>query len=172
VTPVHDTSLPGKADERPPRKNRPRFLGPLAFAGSLVLVAVWLLLGPMRGALHEERDFKAAVVCPERTAPTGSADCLRTVTARIDRTEPVNGTRSAAYWLYVTEPGGKSDRARIDGFSGPASPTAWSGARIQVTEWRGKIRYVDFSDGRRYTHADPRGSYQPYYSAGLGLEDC
>ncbi|WP_405888569.1 hypothetical protein OG762_28600 [Streptomyces sp. NBC_01136] len=169
MTSVHDTSSPGRADDRPPRKNRPRFLGLLAFAGSLVLVAVWLLLGPMRDALHEERDFRAAVACPERTASTGSEGCLRTVTARIDRTDPVEGTRSAAYWLYVTEPGGKTDRARIDGSSGPASATAWSGARIQVTEWRGKIRYVAFSDGRQYTHADPRGSYRPYYSAGLGL---
>ncbi|MER5900342.1 hypothetical protein ABT150_09610 [Streptomyces mirabilis] len=168
MTPVQDTPPSPRSDDPPPRRRRPGVVPPVVFGGCLVLIGVWLLLGPMLGARHEERDFRAAVACPEKTDSTGSEDCLRTVSARIDHTEVVTGNRSASYRLYVTEADGRNDRARISG-SGPKSPKAWSGVRVQVTQWRGKIRYVDFPAGRQYTQADPRNTYRLFYAGGLGL---
>ncbi|WP_327428939.1 hypothetical protein [Streptomyces sp. NBC_01236] len=160
---------PGRAGSAPPNRPHPSATWPAALGGVLLLIAAWLLLVNVRGALAEEREFRAAVACPTRTVSTGgSEDCLRTVTARIDRAERDTKHKGASYWLYVTEPGGKKDSAWIKGHT-PGSPTAWSGAHVKVTLWRGEIRYVDFPAGRLSTHADPRGSYRPRLAASLGI---
>ncbi|WP_406501674.1 hypothetical protein [Streptomyces sp. NBC_00500] len=156
----------------PPRRNRPSVWGPATIGCVLLLSAAWLLLVSTRGALHEERDFRAALACTttqtDSDSNSNSDDCLRTVTARIDRAERDTKHKGASYWLYVTEPGGKKDSAWISGHT-PDSPTAWAGTHVKVTLWRGEIRYVDFPAGRLSTHADPRGSYRPRLAAALGI---
>ncbi|MEV0494151.1 hypothetical protein [Streptomyces atratus] len=141
-----------------------------AMLGSVcVLVAAWLLLVTMRGALDEERAFRAAVSCAsDGDVPGGrDNDCLRAVRAGIDRTERVEG-RTPSYWLYVTEADGTSSRTRLRG-SPQEPPIARAGMRVEVTYWRGQIRYVDFESVRQYTNADPRGDYRLFCACGLAL---
>ncbi|MEV0774523.1 hypothetical protein [Streptomyces sp. NPDC050428] len=148
-----------------------------AVIGSLcALVAAWLLLVNVRGELAEERAFRAAVSCDS------GDDCLRTTAARVDRTERVEGKKTASYFLYVTEADGTSSSPRLWG-DAPEPPTAWAGTRVEVTYWRGQIRYVDFDSdtgvdtgsdtgsgsGRHYTTADPRGDHKPFAAFGLAL---
>lgn len=141
---------------------RPGLILGTAFA----LLAAWLLLVTTPGSRDDERAFTAAAECP---APVrGDADCLRTVPAVIDRTEKVTRSRSASYWLYITEADGTSTRTRIDG-SARQHPGARPGAGVEVTYWQGQIRYVDFPSERRHTNADPRGSYRIPLTLGLGL---
>ncbi|MFB8350642.1 hypothetical protein [Streptomyces niveus] len=126
------------------------------------LVAAWLLLVNVRGAVDEERAFRAAVGCDS------GDDCLRTAEARIDRTERVEGRKTTSYFLYVTEADGTKSSPRLWG--SPSEPPATTkGTRVEVTYWRGEIRYVDFDSTRRYTTADPRGDYRPFASFGLAI---
>ncbi|MBT2396086.1 hypothetical protein [Streptomyces sp. ISL-100] len=130
-----------------------------------VLVAAWLLLVTMSGALDQERAFKAAVSC----APGDrDDDCLWTVAARIDRTEPLKRRKSSSYWLYVAKADGTSSRTRFKG-SPQEPPIAHVGGTVEVTYWRGQIRYVDFESARRYTTADPRGDYKLFCAWGLAI---
>ncbi|GAA2499695.1 hypothetical protein [Streptomyces gobitricini] len=148
-----------------PRSAAKRPVLPSAALGIVfILVAAWLLFR-VPGALQEERRFEAAAAC---TAPAGSDECLRTVPARVGHTERAGRSRTPNFWLYVTQADGTPARTRLAG-SPPSSPTAWSGSRVRVTYWQGQIRYVDFTDGRRYTYADPRGSYRLFLAGGLGL---
>ncbi|MFJ6611401.1 hypothetical protein ACIQPT_14120 [Streptomyces sp. NPDC091289] len=141
---------------------RPGLILGTAFA----LVAAWLLLVTTPGSRDRERAFTAAADCP---APVrGDADCLRTVTAVIDRTERVTRSKSPSYWLYITEADGTSTRTRIDG-SPRQYPVARPGEGVEVTYWQGQIRYVDFASERRPTNADPRGAYRIPLTLGLGL---
>ncbi|MGW0393524.1 hypothetical protein ACWDYJ_22055 [Streptomyces sp. NPDC003042] len=141
-------------------------MGPLC-----ALVAAWLLLVAMPGALDEEHRFRAAVDCASGggAVPGGrDDDCLRTTVARIDRTESVKGRKTASYWLYVTEADGTSTRTRLEGRP-QDPPVAREAARVEVTYWQGQIRYVDFESARRYTNADPRGDYRLFCAFGLAL---
>ncbi|MEV5339567.1 hypothetical protein AB0K93_13910 [Streptomyces sp. NPDC052676] len=126
------------------------------------LVAAWLLLVPMRGALDDERAFRAAVACGADGARDG--DCLWTVTARIERVEVDRGRRSHSYWLYLREADGTSSRTRLND-----SPPAGAGQRVEVTYWRDRIRYVDFPTERRPTTADPRDDHRVYTAWALGI---
>ncbi|WP_033321434.1 hypothetical protein [Streptomyces yerevanensis] len=142
-----------------------------AVIGSLgVLVAAWLLLVSMNGALDDERAFRGAVGCASGSgeADRRDGDCLWTVAARIERTEEETGRKTSSYWLYVTEADGTSSRTRITG-SAQEHPIARAKARVEVTYWRGQIRYVDFDSGRRYTTADPRGDYKLFCAWGLAV---
>lgn len=142
-----------------------------AVIGSVcVLVAAWLLLVTMRGALSDGRAFRAAVSCASDGDVAGGRDdgCLRTVAARIDRTERVEGRKTPTYWLYVIEADGTSSRTRLGGRP-PEPPTAWEGTRVEATYWRGQIRYVDFESVRRYTTADPRDDYKLFCAWGLAV---
>lgn len=139
------------------------------------LVAVWLLLVGMRGALDEERAFRAAAGCVQDDgAPAGgpsdgrAADCLRTVAARIDRSERVRSEKTPVTRLRLTEADGTSSRVRLEGLPEEV-PAAGAGGRVEVTYWRGEIRYVDFASERRYTPADPRGGHRAFGAWGLGL---
>ncbi|MFF0075208.1 hypothetical protein [Streptomyces sp. NPDC005494] len=137
-----------------------------AVTGTLcVLAAAWLLLITTRAELAEGHDFRAAATC----APNDQGDdCLRTAPARIERTHVVSGRKTPMYWLYVTEADGSSTRTRIDG-SPQEPPHARKGAHVEVTYWRGQIRFVDFGTTHRYTNADPRDDYRLASSSGLGL---
>lgn len=134
-----------------------------AVIGSLcALVAAWLLLVNVRGAVDDERAFRAAVGCDS------GDNCLRTTQARVDRTERVEGKKTASYFLYVTEADGTTSGPRLWG-SPSDPPAATKGTAVEVTYWRGEIRYVDFDSTRRYTTADPRGDYRPFASFGLAV---
>lgn len=139
-----------------------------AMSSVCVLVAALLLLVGMRGALDEERAFRAAVGCtPAGGAGGGNeSDCLRSVGARIERTEPETGRKTPSYWMYLTEADGTSSRTRVPG-SPREHPTARVGDSVKVTYWREQIRYVDFGSARRYTTADPRGDYRVFLGWGL-----
>lgn len=142
-----------------------------AFTGTVgVLVAAWLLLFSLPGALDRERDYRASPACtPAGDAPDrGADDCLLTVPARIDRTAHYTGSRSVSYWMYLTEADGTSSRTRLEG-SPESWPAARNGQRVDVTYWRGQIRYVDFESERRYTSADVRGDYRLHLAWGLVL---
>ncbi|MBC9730620.1 hypothetical protein [Streptomyces sp. TRM68367] len=139
-----------------------------AVFGSLcVLVAAWQLLVTMPVALDRENDFRSAPACTSDGAGR-DADCLWTVSARIDRTERVKGKKTATYWAYVTEADGTSTRTRFQG-SAQEAPAATPGRQVEVTYWRGQIRYADFDGVRRYTNADPRGDFRIPCAIGLGL---
>lgn len=162
--------------------NRTAMRATAVFSCLFLLVAAWLLLVTMRGALDGERAFRAAVACaPDSPSPDGAAvDCLRTVSARIDETEAVEGRKSSSFWMYLTEADGTSSRTRLTG-TPREHPDARAGARIDVTYWQGQIRYVDFASDaagsadpgsepvRRYTTADPRGDYKLFMAWGLAF---
>ncbi|PSM45173.1 hypothetical protein C6Y14_03605 [Streptomyces dioscori] len=140
------------------------------------LAAAWLLLISTPAAIAEGHAFRTASRCASNdsasddSASGGSAsdDCLRTVGARIDRTEDVRGRKTPSYRLYVVEADGTEGRATLGG-SPSERPAATSGADVQVTYWRGQIRYVDLAAGRKYSHADPRDDYKPVATAGLAI---
>ncbi len=138
------------------------------FGALCVLAAAWLLLVSTRGALDEERAFRAAVGCAADGDGDGDDDCLRTVAARIDRTERETGRKTPRYRLYVVEADGTTHRTHLKG-SPQDHPVARAGAGVEVTYWRGRIRYVDIASVRRYTTADPRGDYKIFCAAGLAL---
>ncbi|MEU0134910.1 hypothetical protein ABZ172_12940 [Streptomyces sp. NPDC006296] len=147
------------------------------FGAVCVLVAGWLLLVGMRGALAEESAFRSAPACTSGTRDAGDsrdprdprdANCLRTVTVRIDRTDEVKGHKTPTYRLYVTEPDGTAHRTHLHG-SPREAPLAKPGTTVEVTSWRGLIRYVDFPTTRRPTLADPTDEYRLFCSLGLGL---
>ncbi|MGY3681446.1 hypothetical protein [Streptomyces sp. TE33382] len=155
----------------PPRPmSRTAIRAAAAFVTVSVLVAAWLLLVTVPGALAEERAFRTAATCAADDSHDDGHDdgCLRTVEARIDRADRVTGRKTPLYWLYVTDADGTSTRTRLTG-SPQEHPVARPGARVEVTYWRGQIRYVDFESTRRYTNADPRGDYRLPCSIGLGL---
>jgi hypothetical protein len=112
------------------------------FSCLCLLVAAWLLLVTMRGALDGEQAFRAAVACAPGSHPSpdgGADDCLRTVSARIDRTEAVEGRKSSSFWMYLTA-------------ADAAGPDA-----------------ADSDPVRRYTTADPRGDYKLFMAWGLAF---
>ncbi|MFI0930357.1 hypothetical protein ACH4RG_01210 [Streptomyces sp. NPDC021019] len=132
----------------------------------LSLVAAWLLLLTTPDARDDERAFTTAPAC---TAPGGAgSDCLRTVTAVLDRTEKETGRKTPSYWLYLTEADGTSTRTRIESDL-ERLPAARAGANIEVTYWQDQIRYVDIGPDRHYTNADPRKSFRLPLSIGLLL---
>ncbi len=138
----------------------------LILGSAFTLVAAWLLLVTTPGSHAEERAFRAAVECP--TPHDAGSDCLHTVPAVIDRTEKVTRSKSASYWLYITEADGTATRTRING-SPREHPGARAGESVEVTYWRGQIRYADLASERHRTNADPRGSYRIPLTLGLGL---
>lgn len=130
------------------------------------LVAAWLLLLTTPDARDDERAFTTATAC---TAPGGSdSDCLRTVSAVIDRTEKETARKTPSYWLHITEADGTSTRTRIE-TNLERLPAARPGANIEVTYWQDQIRYVDFGSDRRYTNADPREAFRMPFTTGLLL---
>ncbi|WP_105970051.1 hypothetical protein [Streptomyces geranii] len=133
-----------------------------------VLVAALLLLVGMRGALDEERAFRDAVACASdgKGAVGRESDCLWTLGARIDRTEAERRRKTSSYWMYLTEADGSSSRTRLPG-SASERPDTRAGDRVEVTYWRGQIRYVDFGSARGYTTADPRGDYRVFLTWGF-----
>ncbi|MFE7481775.1 hypothetical protein [Streptomyces sp. NPDC057552] len=165
-----------KRNVPPIPKLRMAMLGTLAVAGVCMLIAVWLILVTTPGAQAEERAFKEATSCSSsrgdargnaRDGQAGNDDCLRTVPAVIDSLDKIEG-RSPNFWLNITEADGTSTRTRLAGT--PAHRTvAHPGAEIEVTYWRGQIRYVDFESVRRSTKADVRGDYRLPLTSGLGL---
>lgn len=152
------------AQAAPARRGRIRAC--LAAGILFSLVAAWLLLLTTPDARDDERAFTTAPAC---TAPGGGdADCLRTVTAVLDRTEKETGRKTPSYWLYLTEADGTSTRTRIES-SPERLPAARPGANIEVTYWQDQIRYVDFGPDRRPTNADPRESFRMPLAIGLLL---
>ncbi|MBV1938975.1 hypothetical protein KUF83_20805 [Streptomyces sp. BV286] len=145
-------------------------IGAGAVAAVCALVAAWLLLITTPAAINEGTAFEAAVRCEPvgEASDEASGDCLRTVGARVDRTEQVEGRKTPSYRLYVDEPDGTTGRTTLGG-SPAKSPAATPGARVEVTYWRGQIRYVDFEAGRKYTHADPRDDYKLFAAWGLAV---
>ncbi|MFH9264425.1 hypothetical protein ACH4KN_09205 [Streptomyces sp. NPDC017546] len=129
-------------------------------------MAAWLLLLTTPQARDDERAFTAATAC---TAPgEGDSDCLRTVTAVIDRAEEETMRKTPSYWLYLNQADGTSTRTRIDGDL-ERLPATRPGATIEVTYWQDQIRYVDFGADRRYTNADPREAFRIPLAVGLLL---
>ncbi|MEU5283169.1 hypothetical protein N7925_17445 [Streptomyces sp. CA-278952] len=133
------------------------------------LVAAWLLLLTAPDARDDEHAFTTATAC---TVPGGrGSDCLRTVTAVLDRTEKETTRKTPSYWLYLTEADGTSTRTRIESDL-ERLPAARPGANIEVTYWQDQIRYVDFGPDRHYTNADPRESFRMPLAIGLLLGIC
>ncbi|CAL9509663.1 hypothetical protein SUDANB105_03583 [Streptomyces sp. enrichment culture] len=152
------------ATSRPPR-TVVHLRAAVAIGVVCALISAFVLIVPLRGALDDERAFRAAVAC----APGGHGDdCLRTVTARVERTERKKGRRSASFWLYLDQVDGKSSRTRLRGGEYDY-PGARPGGRVDVTYWRDQIRYVDFPGQRAYTTADPRGDWRLFCAWGLGV---
>lgn len=168
VTPEKSVPSTSPAPPLSPKERRGALIGAVV-GGVCVLVAAFMLLVPMRGALDDERAFRDAVACSQGSGAHEDADdCLRTVTVRVDRTEKREGKKTPSFWVYVTEPDGTSTRTRLRG-SADEVPGAGAGKTVQVTYWRDQIRYVEFGSERRYTTADPRGDYKMYCTVGLGL---
>ncbi|MCX4238296.1 hypothetical protein [Streptomyces ortus] len=152
-------------------RNRRQRIGAAAVGSVCALVAAWLLLVSTPAAISEGNAFRAAPRCAsDGSGPGGGAsgDCLRTVSARIDRTEDVRGRKTPSYHLYVVAADGTKGRARLGG-SPTERPVASPGADVEVTYWRGRIRYVDLAAGRKYSHADPRDDYKVVASPGLAV---
>ncbi|MFE9699479.1 hypothetical protein [Streptomyces sp. NPDC006270] len=152
----------------PSKETAPAGRGPLrvylAVGILFSLAAAWLLLLTTPDARDDERAFTAAAECgaPGR----GDSDCLRTVKAVINRTEKETMSETPSYWLYITEADGTSTRTRIEGRP-ERLPATRPGTDIEVTYWRDQIRYVDFASDRRYTNADPRGTFRMPLTIGL-----
>lgn len=163
------TTTPGyEAAQEAPARRGP-VLAYLAAGILFSLVAAWLLLLTTPDARDDERAFTTAPAC---TAPGGGgSDCLRTVTAVLDRTERETGRKTPSYWLYLTEADGTSTRTRIESDL-ERLPAARPGANIEVTYWQDQIRYVDFGADRHYTNADPRESFRLPLAIGLLLGIC
>ncbi|MFS0694082.1 hypothetical protein [Streptomyces nitrosporeus] len=146
-------------------KNRSLMIGAAVSAGVCALLAAFLLLVPMRGALEDERAFRAAVACGPGD---GGRECLRTVRVRVEETAKKKGKKTPSFWVYVTEPDGTATRTRLEGAAEDV-PGIREGGTIQVTYWRDQIRYVDTGAERRWTTADPRGDYRLYCAWGLAV---
>lgn len=160
------TTTPGyEAAQEAPARRGP-ILAYLAAGILFSLVAAWLLLLTTPDARDDERAFTTAPAC----TASGGADpnCLRSVTAVLDRTEKETGRKTPSYWLYLTEADGTSTRTRIESDL-ERLPAARPGANIEVTYWQDQIRYVDFGPDRHYTNADPRESFRMPLFVGLLL---
>ncbi|MGW6010098.1 hypothetical protein [Streptomyces sp. NPDC055210] len=162
-------------------RNRGQLIGAAVVAAVCTLAAAWLLLISTPAALGEGHAFKTASRCASDSgasdgsasddSPSGSGvsdDCLRTVSARIDHTEHVQGRKTPSYRLYVVEADGTEGRATLGG-DPSHRPVASPGADVRVTYWRGQIRYVDLATGRKYSHADPRDDYKVVATPGLAI---
>ncbi|GAA4105997.1 hypothetical protein [Streptomyces hundungensis] len=170
-------------------RHRSAALARTAIAVALGLVAGWLLLVTVPRALDVERAFAAAGDCPVAEVST---ECRHTVAATVTSTAADHQHRSTYYWLglgHVQDgPGALPGRLkagplkRRPGRAVPAPPhrvkmdgrapvfaLVRPGAALQLTYWRGEIRYVEFRGLRQYTTADPRGGYRLPLAAALFL---
>ncbi|MGW2859972.1 hypothetical protein [Streptomyces sp. NPDC001205] len=171
-------------------RDRSAALTPAVIGAALVIVAGWLLLAVVPGALDQERAFVAAAACPVAQAST---ECRHTVTATVTSAAADHKHRSTYYWLGfghvqdepVALPGrlktgplrsaapGRAAavaprRVKMDGRT-PVFAAVHPGTALHLTYWRGEIRYVDFQGLRQYTVADPRGGYRLPFAAALVL---
>ncbi|WP_328492152.1 hypothetical protein OHS59_04885 [Streptomyces sp. NBC_00414] len=161
----------------PRPRNRGQRIGAAAVASVCASAAAWLLLISTPAAIGEGNAFKNASRCASEGDVSvdgvsgddaASGDCLRTVSARVDRTEHVQGRKTPSYRLYVVEADGDKGSATLGG-DPSRRPVASRGADVAVTYWRGQIRYVDLAGGRKYTHADPRDDYKVVAAPGLAI---
>ncbi|CAL9434702.1 hypothetical protein [Streptomyces sp. enrichment culture] len=157
-----------EAPENSPRtapRNRAAARPAAVAACLLLLVSVWLFVFPVREAHGERLAFETAAVC----APGDrGGECLRTVEARIRAAVPVRDTvRTPRYWLHLTEADGTASRTRLHGRL-EETPSARAGGPVEVTYWRGQIRYVEFpaGAGREYTTAKPGSGERFFFMAG------
>ncbi|MEV6047976.1 hypothetical protein [Streptomyces xanthochromogenes] len=172
-----------------PARHRSPALGRTAIGIVLGLVAGWLLLVTVPHALDVERAFTAAGDCPVAEVST---ECRHTVAATVTSTAADHQHRSTYYWLGlghaqdgpVALPGrlkasphtrgpGRAvaavpRRIKMDGRT-PVFALVRPGAALQLTYWRGEIRYVEYRSLRQYTTADPRGGYRLPLAAALFL---
>lgn len=157
-----------EAPENSPRttpRNRAAMRRAAVVTCLLLPVAVWLFAFPVREAHGEGLAFESAAVC----AP-GDRDgqCLRTVEARIRAAEPVKDvSKTRRYWLHLTEADGTASRTRLPGGL-EENPSARAGRPVEVTYWRGQIRYVEFpaGPGRQYTTAKPGSGHRFFFMIG------
>ncbi|OEJ95965.1 hypothetical protein J116_017270 [Streptomyces thermolilacinus SPC6] len=99
---------------------------------------------PVREAHGERLAFETASM---RAPGSRDGECLRTAEARIRAAEPVkDAVRTPRYWLHLTEADGTASRTRLRGGL-EENPSARPGRPVEVTYWRGQIRYVEFPDG-------------------------
>ncbi|MFE9538520.1 hypothetical protein [Streptomyces sp. NPDC006691] len=170
-------------------RHRSAALTRTAIAVAVGLVAGWLLLVTVPRALDVEEAFAAADDCPVAEVST---ECRHTVAATVTSTAADHQHRSTYYWLglgHVRDgPGALPGRLKAGPLThrpGPAVPVAphrvkmdgrapvfalvRPGADLQLTYWRGEIRYVEFRGLRQYTTADPRGGYRLPLAAALFL---
>ncbi|GAA2515999.1 hypothetical protein [Streptomyces gobitricini] len=150
---------------RPALRNRTVMRRSAVPACLLLSAAAWLFAFPVREAYGERLAFEAAAVC----APGHrDGECLHTVEARVMNAEPVKDhVRTSRGWLYFTEADGTASRTRLHG-SPEDRPSARAGQRVEVTYWRGQIRYVDFpaESARQYTAAKAGSGYAFSFTAG------
>ncbi|MFF3979162.1 hypothetical protein [Streptomyces sp. NPDC001828] len=170
-------------------RDRSAALARAAIGVALLLVAGWLLLVTVPHALDVERAFAAAGDCPVAEVST---ECRHTVEATVTSTAADHQHRSTYYWLGLghvqdgpgalpgrlktsppMHPPGRAvaappRRVKMDGRT-PVFAVVRPGAALQLTYWRGEIRYVEFRGMRQYTTADPRGGYRLPLAAALFL---
>ncbi|MCX5387706.1 hypothetical protein [Streptomyces sp. NBC_00083] len=149
-------------------------LGPAVIGVAFLIAAGWLLLATVPGALDMERAFTAAADCP---AAGISTECRHTVGAPVTSVAADHKHRSTDYWLGLGRPARPQrperpdvvpPRVKMDGRV-PVFAAVHPGSALQLTYWRGQIRYVDYHGLRQYTAADPRGGYRLPFAAALVL---
>ncbi|WP_331447942.1 hypothetical protein [Streptomyces xanthochromogenes] len=133
---------------------------------ALLLAAAWLSLVSVPRALNTEQEFRAARPCPAGPA-TAAPDCLRSVSAVIERTT-LRGPKSRVLWLHVKDAEGGTPALEFKD-EGDKPYGNLVGKRIGLTYWEGSVRYVDWANARWYTADDPRGGYRAYLAWALGL---
>ncbi|MFJ4474338.1 hypothetical protein [Streptomyces xanthochromogenes] len=133
---------------------------------ALLLAAAWLSLVSIPRALNTEQEFRAARPCPAAPA-TAAPDCLRSVSAVIERTT-LRGPKSRVLWLHVKDAEGGTPALEFKD-KGDRPYGNLVGKRISLTYWEGSVRYVDWANARWYTADDPRGGYRAYLAWALGL---
>ncbi|MEU3370804.1 hypothetical protein ABZ734_10065 [Streptomyces sp. NPDC006660] len=168
-------------------RGRSAALVPAVAGLALALVAAWLLFATVPRALDDERAFTTAPACSPAAV---SRECRHTVTAAVTRAAAGHKHRSTYYWLGLRRvpreslalPGrlksgplgsappaaSPPPRLTMDG-PAPVFAAVRPGATLQLTYWRGDIRYVDYQGMRQYTEADPRGGHRLPFVATLAL---
>ncbi|MGW7223124.1 PH domain-containing protein [Streptomyces sp. NPDC054826] len=106
----------------------------------LLLAGAGLAAWAVPQAQSHERDWRSAAPCgPSGTTTTadGDADCLRTLPATIERTEPNRPKKGS--WLHLAD-GRPVDRVAV---SETAAREFRAGDRVRLTLWRGSVMKVE-----------------------------
>jgi hypothetical protein len=125
----------------------------------LLLVAAGVAAWSVSGAVAHERAWRTAAPC---VVGSTSDDCLRTVPAVIERTDP-RGPKQQS-WIYFAD-GRPMTR---EGVSSEAAEAFRAGDRVELTVWRGEVMKVAGTHYVWHEHVITGGSVAAF-AAGLVL---